>query len=116
MKTQILDINGKKIKEITTNLFEEPIREDIIFKVIEAEKIKHPNAPRYRAGMDRSASGNIKNAKGVWKTRTGKGMARVPKKTMWRRGTQFSWVGAIVPSTVGGRRAHPPKGLGKLKK
>ena len=116
MKTQILDINGKKIKEITTNLFEEPIREDIIFKVIEAEKIKHPYSPRYRAGMDRSASGNVSNAKGVWKTRTGKGMARIPKKTMWRRGTQFSWVGAIVPSTVGGRRAHPPKGLGKLKK
>ncbi len=36
MKAQILDIEGKKIKEITTELFEEPIREDIIFKVIEA--------------------------------------------------------------------------------
>ncbi len=115
-KAQILDTNGKKVKEITTNLFEEPIREDIIFKVIESEKMKSPYAPKYRAGMDRSASGSVRNAKGVWKTRIGKGMARVPKKTMWRRGTQFSWVGAIIPSTVGGRRAHPPKGLGKLKK
>ena len=28
---------------------------------------------------------------------------------MWRRGTQFMWVGALAPGTVGGRKAHPPK-------
>ena len=116
MKTQILDINGKKIKEITTSLFEEPIREDLIFKVIEAEKLKSPYSPREAAGMDRSASGNVTKRRHVWKSDRGRGLARIPKKQMWRRGTQFSWVGAIVPSTVGGRRAHPPKGIGKLKK
>jgi large subunit ribosomal protein L4e len=116
MKTQILDTNGKKIKEITTNLFEEPIREDIIFKVIEAEKIKSPYSPIFRSGMDRSASGNVTKRRHVWKSDRGRGLARVPKKQMWRRGTQFSWVGAIVPSTIGGRRAHPPKGIGRLRK
>jgi len=35
---------------------------------------------------------------------------------MWRRGTQFDWVGANVPGTRGGRRSHPPKGVGKEKK
>jgi large subunit ribosomal protein L4e len=36
-------------------------------------------------------------------------MARTPRKTLWHRGTQFGWVGAFAPNTVGGRRAHPPK-------
>tara|TARA_Y100000310_G_scaffold122529_1_gene121247 strand:- start:10939 stop:11823 length:885 start_codon:yes stop_codon:yes gene_type:complete len=116
MKAQILDTNGKKIKEITINLFEEPIREDIIYKVVEAEKIKHPYSPKYEAGMARSASGILTKRRHVWKSDRGRGLSRIPRKIMWRRGTQFSWVGAIIPSTKGGRRAHPPKGLGKLKK
>ena len=35
---------------------------------------------------------------------------------MWRRGTQFNWVGAIIPSARGGRRAHGPKGIVNDKK
>ena len=115
-KIQILDINGKKKSEITTKLFEEPIREDIIFKVVEAERIWHPNAPKFEAGMARSASGIQRKRRKVWKSDRGKGLSRLPRKIMWRRGTQFSWVGAIVPSTRGGRRAHPPKGGVNLKK
>ena len=113
-KAQILDISGKKVKEITTKLFEEPIREDIIFKIIEIEKEKQPWAHKLGAGMNRSASGKINHRRHVWRTSYGRGMSRVPRKVMWRRGTQFSWVGAIVPSTIGGRRAHGPKGIGKL--
>ncbi|MBT4135771.1 50S ribosomal protein L4 [archaeon] len=116
MKTQILDINGKKAKEIETNLFEEPIREDIIFKVIEAEKIKHPSSPKYRAGMDKSASGALSKRRHVWKSDRGKGLSRLPRKIMSRRGTQFNWVGALIPSARGGRRAHPPKGSVLLNK
>jgi large subunit ribosomal protein L4e len=109
MKIQILDKAGKKIKEKETGLFEEPIRVDIIAKVVEAEKDWQPWSPRFRAGMDRSASGNVTHRRHVWKSDRGKGSSRIPKKTLWRRGTQFSWEGAIIPSTKGGRRAHPPK-------
>ena len=116
MKIQILDINGKKKSEITTTLFEEPIREDIIYKVAEAEKIKEPYSPKYEAGMARSASGTLSKRRHVWKSDRGKGLSRIPRKIMSRRGTQFTWVGAIIPSAKGGRRAHPPKGLGKIKK
>ena len=108
-KIQVLDVEGKKIKELTTDLFEEPIREDIIFKVIESEKIKQPYAPKQYAGMARSASGSVMHTRHDWKTDRGKGMSRYPKKKMWRRGTQFSWVAAIIPSARGGRRAHPPR-------
>ena len=115
-KIQILNIEGKKVKEIETKLFEEPIRVDIISKVVEAEKIGQPYSPRYRAGMDSSASGNVGHAKNTWKSDRGRGLTRIPRKTFWRRGTQFSWEGAIIPSTKGGRRAHPPKGSANLKK
>jgi len=110
MKIKILDRSGKKIKEKETKLFEEPVRIDIIAKVVEAEKSWQPWSPRFRAGMDISASGNVSHRRHIWKTDRGRGLARIPKKTMWRRGTQFSWEGAIIPGTKGGRRAHPPKG------
>lgn len=116
MKLAILDIEGKKIREKETKLFEEPIREDIISKVVLAEKIKHPYSPKFMAGMNRSASGNVRHSRQLWKSDRGKGLTRVPRKIFWRRGTQFSWEGAIVASTRGGRRAHPPKGIYKLKK
>lgn len=110
MKIQILDIEGKKAKEITTGLFEEPIREDLIFKAIEAEKTRQEYKPKQYAGMNRSASGNVTHKRHSWGSDRGRGMPRIPKKTMWRRGTQFSWIGAIIPSVRGGRRAHPPHG------
>ncbi len=110
MKIQILDTEGKKTREITTELFEEPIREDLIFKLIEAEKTRQAYSPKQYAGMNRSASGKVQHKRHSWNTDRGRGMPRIPKKTMWRRGTQFSWIGAIIPSVRGGRRAHPPHG------
>ena len=110
MKLAVLNKEGKKVKEMDTKLFEEPIRIDIISKVIEAEKLKQPFSNTFRAGMDRSASGNVRHRRHVWKSHYGRGMSRIPRMAMSRRGTQFSWVGAIVPFARGGRRAHPPKG------
>ena len=88
MKIQILNKDGKKVKEIDTLLFEEPIREDIIFKVVEAEKIKQPYSPKFRAGMDRSASGLLRRRRHVWKSSYGRGISRIPRKVNSRRGTQ----------------------------
>lgn len=116
MKIQITNIQGNKTKETETKLFEEPIRKDIILKVAESEKIKHPYSTKYRAGMDRSSSGNTSKRRHVWKSDRGKGLARLPRKIFWRRGTQFSWEAAIVPGVRGGRKAHPPKGSVKLKR
>jgi ribosomal protein L4 len=116
MKVQILDLQGNKTKETETKLFEEPIREDMIYKIVESEKIKEPYAPKYLAGMNRSASGNIRHKRHSWKSDRGKGISRVPRKIFWRRGTQFSWQAAIVPHVRGGRRAFPPKGIYRIKK
>lgn len=116
MNLTILNKEGKKVSEKETMLFEEPVRKDIIAKVVEAEKIWQPYASKFRAGMDRSASGNVSHRRHRWKSDRGRGLARIPKKAFWRRGTQFSWEGAIVPGTKGGRKAHPPKGSVNLKK
>jgi len=110
MKTSILDINGKKTKEITLpSFFSEKIREDIVAKVLEAQKTRQPYAPSPVGGKQHSASGKIQHVRHVWKTMQGKGISRVPRKIMSRRGSQFNWVGAEIPNAVGGRRAHPPK-------
>lgn len=114
MKIQILDKDGKKKSDIETEIFDGKIREDIIQKVVETEKIRQPYAPFYLAGKQASASGILRHARRKWKTAYGKGISRVPRKIFRRSGTQFYWQGATVSSTRGGRRAHPPKILGMI--
>jgi large subunit ribosomal protein L4e len=110
MKTHILNINGEKGKEINLpSVFSSVVREDIVAKVVEARKIRQPYAPSPVGGKQHSASGKIQHVRHVWKTMQGKGISRVPRKIMSRRGSQFTWVGAEIPNAVGGRRAHPPK-------
>jgi large subunit ribosomal protein L4e len=110
MKSKILDINGKEKGAIELpSFFSEKVREDIVAKVLEVEKVKQPYSPSPVAGKQKSASGNIQHTRSVWKTMQGKGISRVPRKIMSRRGSQFNWVGAEIPNARGGRRAHPPK-------
>ncbi|GIU68408.1 MAG: 50S ribosomal protein L4 [Candidatus Pacearchaeota archaeon] len=108
--TSVISIEGKKIKEIKTpEFFKEKIREDIVSKVLEIKKTFQPHSPSPVAGKQHSASGNIRHARRKWKTSYGRGISRVPRKILVRRGSRFIWVGAEVASTRGGRRAHPPK-------
>jgi large subunit ribosomal protein L4e len=110
MKAKILDINGKEKSSIEMpKIFSEKIREDIVAKVLEAKKTRQPYAPSPVGGKQHSASGKIQHTRHAWKTMQGKGISRVPRKIMSRRGSQFNWVGAEIPNAVGGRRAHPPK-------
>lgn len=113
MKAKILDINGKEKASIELpGCFSQPIREDVVAKVLESKKTQQPYAPSPVGGKQHSASGKIQHTRHVWKTMQGKGISRVPRKIMSRRGSQFNWVGAEIPSAVGGRRAHPPKIMG----
>jgi large subunit ribosomal protein L4e len=110
MKANIFNIKGEKTKQIELpGFFSEVIREDLISKIIETKKTKQPYAPEFGAGNKSSASGGIVHKRHVWKSQYGRGMSRIPRKTMSRSGTQFRWIGTNVPNTRGGRRAHPPK-------
>lgn len=117
MKTTLYDSSGNKKGQIELpKIFSTPIREDIVLKYFEADKFIQPYSPFARAGLRQAAAGKISHKRHDWKGHYGKGMARIARKTMWRRGTQFYWVAANVPSTRGGRKAHPPKGIGAEKK
>ena len=110
MKIKTYKVNGSAGKEITLpKCFSSPIREDIVSKVLESKKTRQPYSPSPLGGNSSSAAGNIVHRRHVWKSQYGRGMARIPRKAMTIKGSQFNWVGAIVPSAVGGRRAHPPK-------
>ena len=110
MKANVLNIEGKKLREINLpKCFSADIREDIVAKVLEAKKRQQPYAPSLVAGKQHSASGIIKHRRHVWKTHYGHGISRIPRKIMSARGNRFNWVGAEISSAVGGRRAHPPK-------
>jgi large subunit ribosomal protein L4e len=115
MKAKILDITGKGKANIDLpKCFSKSVREDIILKIVESKKNKQPYAPSPVAGNQSSASGNIVHKRHVWKSQYGRGMSRVPRKSLTKRGSQFNWVGAVVPNTRGGRRAHPPKAVSMI--
>ncbi|MFH1326552.1 MAG: 50S ribosomal protein L4 [archaeon] len=110
MKAVILDVKGKEKGKIDLpRVFSTKIREDIIAKVLEAKKTKQPYSPSPVAGKQYSARGKIRHRRHVWQTHYGRGMSRIPRKVMSRRGTQFNWEGAGIPGAKGGPRAHPPK-------
>lgn len=115
MKANLYDVKGQKVKEISMpNFIVDVVRTDLIQKIIEAKKRKQPYAPSPVAGNQYSASGKIIHQRKVWKSQYGQGMSRIPRKIMSVRGSRFNWVGATVPNTRGGRRAHPPKVISML--
>jgi len=115
MKAKLLDTSGKEKASIELpKSFSGKIREDIVAKVLEAKKSEQPFAPSPVAGRQHSASGLIIHRRHVWKSGYGRGMSRIPRKVMSKRGSQFHWVGAEVSSTVGGRKPHSPKVLARI--
>ncbi len=116
MKATLYDIFGKKKSELSLpKVFSTKVREDIVAKYYEADKFVQPYSPKDRAGLRQVASGIISHKRHDWKGHYGRGISRIPRKIMSRRGTQFYWVGANIPGARGGRRAHAPKGIGAEK-
>ena len=117
MKTTLFNAQGIKKSEIEMpKTFSSEVREDIVSKYFEADKSWQPYSSNPEAGKRHTASGSLAHRRHKWKTQYGKGMARTPRKTMYRRGTQFFWVGAEVSNTRGGRVSHPPRGIRRFRK
>ncbi len=115
MKAKLLDIKGKEKGNIDLpKCFTKKVREDVVTKVLESKKTEQPFAPSPVAGRQHSASGVLIHRRHVWKSQYGRGMSRIPRKKMSRRGSQFNWVGAEIPFAVGGRRAHAPKVIARI--
>lgn len=117
MKAALYDLKGTKKGDVEMPAaFNSAIREDIVAKYVEADKTWQAYSNHPEAGKHHSAAGIISHKRHDWKGQYGKGMSRVPRKIMWRRGVQFYFVGAEVSATRGGRRAHPPKGMRRIRK
>ncbi|MBS3171172.1 50S ribosomal protein L4 [Candidatus Woesearchaeota archaeon] len=110
MKADVYNIDGNKSGSVDLpNQFNEPLRKDLIqraFLAIRSNK-KQPYGSYPKAGQRVSAKLSRRRRK--FKGAYGKGISRSARKTIWRRGSQFGWVGAFAPGTYKGRRAHPPK-------
>jgi len=110
MKADVLSLDGKKVKEVDLpKQFDEGYRSDLIKRAFLA-LMSHKRQP-YGAFKEagKRYSSKLSKRRRKYRGSYGKGISRIPRKILTRRGTQFYWVGATVPGTVGGRRAHPPK-------
>jgi len=110
MKSTIFNTKGEKVKDLDLpKQFSEEVRPDLIKRavnVIQANK-RQQYGTDPRAGLEYSAT--LSRRRKDYRGGYGRGMSRIPRKVMLRRGTQFIYTGAIVSGTAGGRRAHPPK-------
>jgi|FLOH01.1.fsa_nt_gi large subunit ribosomal protein L4e len=110
MKLKILNLNKTEIGSIELPIqFNEPLRRDLIKKSVLAiqSRNRQPYGADPRAGL--RASADLSRRRRKYRGSYGMGISRVPRKILSRRGTRMNWVGAVMPGTVGGRRAHPPK-------
>jgi large subunit ribosomal protein L4e len=94
MDLNIIDLSGNSTKKITSKLFDEPYRPDIIKKAVLAAQANRmqPYGPHFYAGLRTSAEG--------WGP--GRGVSRVARIANGSKA-------ARIPQAVKGRQAHPPK-------
>jgi large subunit ribosomal protein L4e len=110
MKADVMSLDGKKLKSVDLPVqFEEGYEPDLVNRAVLAifSHNRQPYGLFTKAGQGVSAK--LSRRRRDYKGSYGKGISRVPRKTLWRRGMQFGWVGAFAPGTTGGRRAHGPK-------
>ena len=106
----IYELDGTKSKEIKIpEQFQEPYHPNLIKRAVSV--IRSNKRQKYGAAdrAGKRSSARVSRRRRDFRGSYGKGISRAPRKVMWRRGTQFSWEGAIAPGTKGGRKAHPPK-------
>lgn len=110
MKTKIMDLNKteKGSKELPVQ-FNEPVRFDLIQRSVLALQAGQRQAYGVYEEAGKQHTVWLSKRRRDYKAMYGHGISRTPRKIHSRNGTQFNWVGAEVPGTVGGRVAHPPK-------
>jgi large subunit ribosomal protein L4e len=110
MKVKIINTAGEGQQELELpEQFAEPVRTDLIKKAVLA--IHNNTRQAYGSFQEAGKRGStdVSKRRRDYRGSYGKGISRVPRKVLSRRGSQFNWVGAEAPGMVGGRRAHPPK-------
>ena len=110
MKATIIDGNGKESGSMELpEQFSEEYRPDLISRAVLAieSNTRQPYGADPMAG--KRAAAKLSKRRRDYKSCYGKGISRVPRKILLRRGERMNWVGAFAPGTTKGRKAHPPK-------
>ena len=110
MKAKIYSISGKEKGELNLPThFSEPVRKDLIKRAFLAKQSStfQPQGVDPKAGFRKVTE--LRKRRRVFRSIYGLGGSRTPRKVVARQGSQFNWIGALVPFTRGGRTAHPPK-------
>lgn len=115
MKTAILNLEGKEVKQIELpKQFNEPVREDLIKRAVQVIQSHKKQSYGAKEGAGMRYSSDISKRRRKYRGCYGHGGSRTPRKVLSRNGEQFNWEGATAPNTKGGRRAHPPKSEKKI--
>lgn len=110
MKLKVVTVQKTEVGTINLpDQFQEAVRPDLIKRAVLSLQsgARQPYGAMPGAGQRHSAKLSKRRRK--YRGSYGFGISRIPRKILSRRGTRMNWTGAIVPGTVGGRRAHPPK-------
>ncbi len=89
--------------------FDEPISQELIARAVITIQLNRRQPYGTKPGAGTRVSAQVSRRRRKYRGSYGKGISRVPRKVMSHRGSQFNWRGALMPGTVKGRRAHPPK-------
>ncbi len=89
--------------------FSEITRQDLIKRAVQAIQANNRTSYGAKEGAGQRHSAYLSKRRRAYRGTYGTGQARTPRKILSRNGIRFYYVGAVVPNTVGGRRAHPPK-------
>ncbi|MBI2507609.1 50S ribosomal protein L4 [Candidatus Woesearchaeota archaeon] len=107
---KIFSLQGTELKSISLpEQFDEEINQDLIKRAVLV--LQQNSRQRYGAFEEagKRPSAKLSKRRRDYRGSYGKGISRVSRKIMWKRGSQFGWEGAFSPGTKGGRKAHPPK-------
>jgi len=110
MKLTVYGTDGKAgSQQALPEQFDEQVRHDLIKRAVLSvqSRSRQPYGADPEAGDKQSV--DVSRRRRDYRGSYGKGISRVPRKVMSRRGGNFNWEGARAPGTKGGRRAHPPK-------
>jgi large subunit ribosomal protein L4e len=110
MQLKIIDTQNKEAGKIELPVqFSEEFRPDLIKRAYFSLKSheRQPYGTDPLAGIRQSVE--VSKRRRDYRGSYGIGQSRIPRKVMLNRGTRFTWVGAFIPSAVGGRAAFPPK-------
>lgn len=110
MKVPLYSMDKKEMeKKSLPSCFQEPVRADLVKRAVLSIRAnnRQPYGADPTAGMKQIS--RVSRRRRDYQTSYGHGISRAPRKVLARKGTRFTWVGAIAAGTVGGKAAHPPK-------